>query len=151
MKVYHLGKTKFGGDLTGKGAELYGGRWNRPGFPCIYTSGTRSLALLEYAVNNSLDNIPRALSFTIYEIPGDSHFKPSRSSLPGNWTDRPTPISSMDFGTRILKENKYLILALPSVVIPQEFNYIINPNHKDFQKIKVVEIKDFVFDVRVKT
>lgn len=150
MKVYHLGKRKFAGDLTGKGAELFGGRWNRPGTPCIYTSETLSLALLEYAVNNSLDNIPRALSYTIYEIPDKGFRKALVSSLPGNWTERPVPVSTMDFGTKLLRENKHLILAVPSVVIPDEFNYLINPAHKDIQKVKIIGKKDFVFDIRLK-
>lgn len=150
MKVYHLGKTKFADDLTGKGAELFGGRWNRQGTSCIYTSGTLSLALLEYAVNNSLDNIPRALSYTIYEVPDKGYKRFEISDLPGNWTARPTPISTQDFGTLLLKENKYLVLAIPSVVVPLEYNYLINPMHKDMEKIKIVAKQDFVFDVRLK-
>lgn len=150
MQVFHLGKSKFAGDLTGRGAELFAGRWNRKGIPCIYTASTLSLSVLEYAVNNSLDNIPRALSYTIYEVPDKEVKKFSIASLPGDWADRPVPISTMDFGTRLLREGVHLIIAVPSVIVPEEYNFLINPLHKDFKKIKVAKMKDFVFDVRLK-
>lgn len=150
MKVFHLGSLKYGGDLSGKGAELFGGRWNRKGVPCIYTSATLSLAALEYAVNNSLYRIPRALSYTIYEIPDKGYHKLSISSLPGNWTDRPVPASTMDIGSELLRENKKLVMAFPSVIIPDEYNYLINPLHPDIKKVRILDIKDFVFDIRIK-
>lgn len=150
MKVFHLGWSKYAGDLTGIGAELNGGRWNNEGIPCIYTSSFLSLAVLEYAVNNSLENIPRALSYTIYDIPDTDYLKLKISSLPGNWADHPAPISTMDFGSKILKENKNLVITIPSVIIPEEYNYLINPNHADIGKVKIMEIKDFTFDIRVK-
>lgn len=150
MQVFHLGKSKFAGDLTGKGAELFAGRWNRKGVPCIYAASTLSLSVLEYAVNNSLDNIPRALSYTVYEIPDKGHKKLSISSLPGDWAERPVPASTMDFGTKLLRDGIHLIIAIPSVIVPEEYNFLINPFHRDFRKIKIVKVKDFVFDIRLK-
>lgn len=150
MQVFHLGKSKYAGDLTGKGAELFAGRWNRKGVHCIYTASTLSLSILEYAVNNSLDNIPRALSYTIYEIPDKEYKKFPISSLPGDWMDRPAPLSTMDLGTHLLREGIHLVIAVPSVIVPEEYNFLINPLHKDFKKIKVAGVKDFVFDVRLK-
>jgi RES domain-containing protein len=150
MQVFHLGKSKYAGDLMGKGAELFAGRWNRKGVPCIYAASTLSLSVLEYAVNNSLENIPRALSYTVYEIPDKSYKKFSTASLPGDWTDRPLPVSTMDFGTQLLRDCIHLVIAVPSVIIPEEYNFLLNPLHKEFKKIKVAKIKDFVFDVRLK-
>ncbi|MGH2643680.1 MAG: RES family NAD+ phosphorylase [Chitinophagaceae bacterium] len=150
MQAFHLGKSKFAGDLTGKGAELFAGRWNRKGIPCIYTASSLSLSVLEYAVNNSLDNIPRALCYTVYEIPDKEYKKFSIASLPGDWMNRPAPVSTMDFGTRFLRECMHLVIAVPSVIVPEENNFLLNPLHEDFKKIKVVGIKDFVFDVRLK-
>ena len=65
MVVYRLGGTKYATDLTGEGARLFGGRWNNEGTPCIYTSQSRALAILEYTVNINIDDIPRALSIKI--------------------------------------------------------------------------------------
>jgi RES domain-containing protein len=70
--------------------------------------------------------------------------------LPGNWKDVPAPGSTRSFGTRLLEEGKHLIIRLPSAVIPQEFNYIINPLHKDSKLCKAVAVEDFVYDVRIK-
>jgi RES domain-containing protein len=136
--------------MSGTGARLFGGRWNRSGIPCVYTSGSLSLGVLEYAVNNSLYHIPRALSCSVYDIPHTGHKKLKVAALPGDWTSRPVPVSTMDFGSRLLAEKKHLIIAVPSVIIPGEYNFLINPLHQDIIKVRLVGIEDFVFDVRLK-
>ncbi len=150
MLVYRIGITKFSSDITGKGARLNGGRWNHKLTPCIYTSESRSLALLEYTVNVSIDEIPRDLSFTILEIPEAAIHEWEEPELPGNWKEIPAPSSTKDFGTAFLKEAKALVFKIPSRVISEEFNYILNPLHADSKKFKILEIQDFVFDVRIK-
>ncbi|MGI8637275.1 MAG: RES family NAD+ phosphorylase, partial [Segetibacter sp.] len=69
MIVYRIGRLKYSKDLSGEGAKLNGGRWNHKLTPCLYTSASRSLAILEYTVNVNIDDIPRALSMTTLEIP----------------------------------------------------------------------------------
>jgi RES domain-containing protein len=71
--------------------------------------------------------------------------------LPGNWKDVPAPGAAREFGTRLLQEGQHLIIRLPSAVITQEFNFIINPRHKDLKLCKVLSAEDFVYDVRIKT
>ena len=150
MIVYRIGKTKWADDLTGEGAKLYGGRWNHAGIACLYASESRSLALLEYTVNINIDDIPRALSFTTIEVPDSSIEIITVAELPGNWKDIPSPPSARSFGTELLKAAKSLTIKIPSTVIPEEWNYLINPAHPDSNKCKIVEIKDFVYDVRLK-
>ncbi|HVG16702.1 MAG TPA: RES family NAD+ phosphorylase [Chitinophagaceae bacterium] len=150
MIVYRVGATKWAGVLNGEGARLYGGRWNEPGKPCIYTSENRSLAVLEYTVNINIDDIPRRLSITTIEING-SILKNSVSDLPGNWRASPLPASTQQFGSRQLEAAKYGILVFPSAIIPEEFNYILNPLHLDAASFKVLDVSDFVYDVRIKT
>lgn len=151
MEVFKLGKRKYSHDLTGKGAELYGGRWNLVGIPCIYTSGTRSLSFLEYTANVQLDNIPRALTYTIYEIPDSEIVDCPISTCPGNWADRPPSLLTQQFGTDLLNNDPPpLILRVPSVIISQEFNYIINPKSDKFNLIKILNIEDHVYDIRIK-
>ena len=72
MIVYRIGSTKYANDLTGEGARLNGGRWNHKLTPCVYTSESRSLAILEYTVNVNVYDIPRALSMASIEIPETS-------------------------------------------------------------------------------
>jgi len=151
MIVYRIGRTKFSKDLSGEGARLHGGRWNHISTPCIYTSETRALAVLEYTVNVNIDDIPRSLSITTFEIPDVGIKELSIADLPGNWTEFPAPASTKDFGTNLLKSGASPIIKIPSAVIVQEFNYILNPNHADSKKFKILKVEDFVYDVRIKT
>lgn len=150
MIVYRVGRTKYAHDLEGEGARLFGGRWNHKPTPCIYTSASRALALLEYTANISIDDIPRALSITTFELaPFDMH-ELAIPELPGNWRDAPAPASTKDFGTTLLKKASYAFLKIPSAIITEEFNYLLNPMFSDKQAFRIVEIKDFVYDLRIK-
>ena len=151
MILYRIGKAKYARDLTGEGARLNGGRWNHKLTPCIYTSESRSLAVLEYTVNINIDDIPRALSITTFEINTRKILELSIAELPGDWREVPAPASARDFGTKLLKEMKYPVFKLPSAVIPEEHNYLLNPLHADSSKFSIVDVKDFVYDVRIKT
>lgn len=148
MKVYRITKTKYAEDLSGTGAKLYGGRWNHIDSACIYTAESRALSVLEYAVNINIDFIPRALSLCVFEIDESQVYSLKQEGLPGNWRATPAPKSTKDYGTQFLKSNKP-ILKIPSIIIPEEFNYIINPQVASLS-FKLVEIKDFVFDLRIK-
>ena len=150
MIVYRISKTKYANDLTGEGARLYGGRWNNKLTPCIYTAETRALALLEYTVNVNVDEIPRALSIVTLQIPDKNLVELTESILPGDWKDAPAPSSTRQLGTRILNEGKTAVIKIPSVIIPGEFNYILNPLHVDSRNFKIMHIHDFIFDVRIK-
>jgi len=150
MRVYRIGKTKHANDLTGEGARLFGGRWNHKLTPCIYTSESRALALLEYTVNINIEDISRALSITIIEIPTISIQEIEEVQLPGNWKQVPAPSSTKDLGTHLLKTSAKLVLKIPSSVITEEYNYLLNPLHPDSKLFKIVDIRDFVYDVRIK-
>lgn len=150
MIVYRIGKTKFSNDLTGEGARLFGGRWNQAGTACMYTSENRALAVLEYTVNVNIDDIPRALSITEIEIPDTGIQELNISDLPGNWTEVPSPSSTKDFGTNLLKTSATGIIKIPSSIIPQEYNFILNPLHIDSKHFRIRSIQDFVYDVRIK-
>lgn len=150
MIVYKVGKTKFSKDLTGEGARLYGGRWNHILTPCIYTSESRALAVLEYTVNVNIDDIPRSLSITKFEIPDLGIQELTIAELPGNWTESPAPASTKDFGTNFLTLMIAPIIKIPSAVIKQEFNFILNPKHVAAKTFKILDVEDFVYDVRIK-
>ncbi|HZW78050.1 MAG TPA: RES family NAD+ phosphorylase [Flavobacteriaceae bacterium] len=149
MKVYRLTKTQYADDLKGTGAKLFGGRWNNVDWGCIYTAESRALSTLEYAVNINIDFIPRALSICIFEIDETKIHDVSEEVLPGNWKATPAPKSTRDFGTALLKQ-KIPIIKVPSIIIPEESNYILNPLAAD-GAFELIDIKDFVFDLRIKT
>lgn len=150
IRVYRIGLSKYARDLTGEGARLFGGRWNQKSIPCIYTSESRSLCLLEYTVNIHIDEIRRALSITTFEIPEPSIKIINEPDLPGNWKQTPAPTETKDFGTRLLNNSSYAVFKIPSIVMPQEFNYILNPLHEDSRYFNIVDIADLVYDVRIK-
>ena len=129
--------------LDGEGARLHSGRWNNPGTSCIYTSESRAMALLEYTVNTNLDDIPRALSIITIQVSEEEaaiFFMVPVSSLPGDWRSSPAPGSTKDFGTALLK--KYPGLVIPSVILPKEFNILINPMKGPGAVCSVVDIED---------
>jgi RES domain-containing protein len=109
------------------------------------------LAVLEYTVNVNIDDIPRALSITTLKIPDHPLRELKIAELPGDWAAAPAPASTKEFRTVLLQKAEHLVLKIPSAVIPGEFNYLINPSHKDSVHITIVDVQDFVYDVRIKT
>lgn len=150
MIVYRVGSSKYADDLSGTGAKINGGRWNRIGVDCLYTSESRALAVLEYTVNVNIYAIPRALSITTIDIGRVSYRRLRESELPGDWKTSPVPASVQNFGTDLLRRKTHAVLKVPSMIIPDEFNYILNPVHVDFRKFSIVNVSDFVYDIRIK-
>lgn len=148
MEVYHLGLTIFAKQLTGEGAKLHGGRWNLIGQPCIYAAASKALCVVEFAANVSLEEMPNDLSFTTYLLPDDSWASFEPEDLPPHWMETPAPGSIKEWGTKQLQ--KHLALQLPSVIIPSESNFILNPLHPNFKKIRIKEVAAFTFDRRIK-
>jgi RES domain-containing protein len=150
MVVYRVGKTKHAKDLTGEGAKINGGRWNHKSVPCLYTSESRALSILEYTVNVNVQEIPRALSITTIEISDSEILIINEDALPGNWKSVPAPTSTQDFGSNLLKSSKKAVLRIPSSVIAEEFNYLLNPLHINSRNFKIKSITDLVYDIRIK-
>jgi len=150
MLVYRIAKKDVVKDLTGTGAKLYGGRWNHRGTAVVYTSETRALAAVEFLVHVSLSNVPRGLIITTIEIPDDIvPEEVPRASLPRGWRDYPPPRQMADLGTRWAMANKSLLLRVPSAVVEQEYNILINPLHSDMGKVVLQGVEKFEFDKRL--
>jgi RES domain-containing protein len=150
VKVYRVSKSKYKNDLEGIGAKLYGGRWNNIGVSCLYTSESRALAVLEFASNVELALIPRALHISCYEVPESEFVVFSEKDMPGDWKEAPSPQSTKDFGSNYFKDPNILGIRVPSTIIPDEFNYLINPESDELGSIEALDSKDFIFDVRIK-
>lgn len=150
MIVYRLSNTRYATDLSGEGARLNGRRWNHIGMPCLYTSESRALAVLEFSVNVNIARILRHLSMIQMEIPDDI-LELRLSQLPGNWKEAPAPSSTKDFGTGLLQAAAHPVIKIPSIVIQEEFNYLLHPVHPLSKSCHVIDVKDFVYDVRIKT
>jgi RES domain-containing protein len=134
----------------GEGARRYGGRWNRPGTPIVYTSGTLSLAVLEFLVHVDSDIFPDSLVRVRATIPESVLIQTIRpSDLPRNWKDKIIPVAVQDLGTSWANAATSAVLKVPSVVIEHEWNYVLNPRHPDFNKIIWDTAVPFSFDPRL--
>jgi RES domain-containing protein len=151
VKVYRIALTKHINDLTGIGARLYGGRWNKKGVGLIYASETRALATVEYLVHMPMPFVPDDLSIATIEI-SDS-IKPKNikiSNLPKNWREDPSPYELAEIGTEWVLSNKSLLLHVPSATVEHEFNILVNPSHPDMKRVKISNIEKYKFNDRLK-
>lgn len=150
MIVYRLSKSKFSCDLTGKGAEKSGGRWNSKGTALIYTGQSRALCTTEIAVHTPLGILPNDYKLVIIEVDDTIEIKElDVRKLSKKWKVFPHAHETQLLGDKFVIENKYLILKVPSVVVQGEFNYLINPNHTDIKNVKIISIEKFNFDERL--
>jgi RES domain-containing protein len=149
MIVFRLSKQAFINDLSGMGAEKTGGRWNSKGMPVLYTAASRALAVIEVAVHVPVGIIPINYHLATIEIPDKSILKIDIKDLPKNWATNPFTRHTQDIGNNFIRNNNYLVLQVPSATVAGDINYLINPRHPDFSKIKIKAIEPFVFDVRL--
>lgn len=133
--------------LSGEGARLYGGRWNSPGRHCVYAAESRSLAVLEMSVH--LVGPARGAEWTLLtiEMPDGETAKPSH--LPDGWSAMPAGAASQSVGDAWLEQGTALALEVPSVIIPEEMNLLINPEGAGFDSVKVIDRRKFQLDLRL--
>ena len=150
MIVYRLAKEKYCNDLSGKGAELSGGRWNSKGSVIIYTSASRALCTAEIAVHIPIGIIPGNYFLAEIEIQDDITMEEvSVLQLPAKWNQFPHSHETQKIGDQFIASNKTLLLKVPSAVVQGDFNYLINPQHADFSKVKIRNTESFSFDERL--
>lgn len=150
MEVFRLSREKFASTLSGKGAALKGARWNSIGIELIYCASNRSLAMAEVAVHFTLATLPGDYVMMTILIPDELLVKKlSPSDLPNEWNAFPHPASTQVIGDMFVSGNQYCILQVPSVVTQGDYNILINPNHPDFSRIKIVKTEKFPFDKRI--
>lgn len=150
MKVFRLCRSKFANDLSGKGAEQSGGRWNSKGTAMLYTSQSVALCTVELAVHTPLGNIPSDYTLITIEIPESikaAEF--SESELPPDWKILPHANSTQLMGDEFVRSGKTAMLKVTSVVVPGEYNILINPSHPDSKGIVIKSTEAFEFDSRL--
>ncbi len=150
MLVYRIAKRQFIYDLSGEGARLYGGRWNKKGNAVVYTSGSRSLATVEYLVHLPLSVLPLDVYMAEIEMPDPESVEPvSLDNLPPDWRAFPAPIQLAEIGETWVRAGLSPVLKVPSAVVKDEWNYLLNPRHPLFQTIRIVSVEDWLFDPRL--
>lgn len=141
-------------DLTGEGAKRTGGRWNRLGVPIVYAAGTPAVACLETLVHLKAGGLPLNRYLIRIDIPDDVWGKAERltpSDLPVGWDARPHGKVSLELGADWIRRRDSCLLIVPSVIIPEEQNILINPQHADHQRILTVKERLWLYDPRLGT
>lgn len=146
MELFRITRSAFQKDLTGEGAFQYGGRWNSQGNRMIYTSSRRSLAMLEVLVHWQRPTPPPDYVVVVLFIPDAMVSKNVLYTVP-DW--RQEQQWSKQEGDNWLKEKTSLLLRVPSVVVPSEANFLVNPLHPDAGSMKIVDVEPFSFDKRL--
>lgn len=149
MKVWRICSARYPVP-DGQGARLSGGRWNLPGTAIVYTSATISLAALEILVHTDSDILPVNQIIRSAEIPDDLAIQIiEEAQLPHDWKDFPAPKALQALGSAWAGKGETAILSVPSVVINQERNYLLNPAHQDFTRIVWSPPNAFELDPRL--
>lgn len=150
MRVFRLSRKKYANDLSGKGAAKFGNRWNSKGIEMLYTAESRALAMAEVLVHLSLAILPDDYMMIEIEIPDTLEIEILKSQyLDSDWNANPPQLSTQRLGDNFIYSKKYCVLKVPSAVVKGDFNYLLNPNHIDINKIKIIEITNFPFDKRI--
>jgi RES domain-containing protein len=150
MKIYRIIPQKFALDLSGMGAKLYGGRWNRVGVPLLYTSENLSLAVLENIVHIQNPAILPTFKAITIEIP-DSFREYSVNDFPENWVSQDGFEELRKLTDDFIKSGEFLAMKVPSAIIEMEYNFLINPQHSLFKDVSIIKQQDFSFDQRLFT
>lgn len=135
--------------FDGEGARLFGGRWNSPGVAMVYVASTRALAVLELAVH--LDRSTLLASFVLIPCKFAERLvtRLDRAVLPSHWRRNPAPPELASIGDAWIKQAQSVVLAVPSAIIEEEMDYLLNPGHADFSAITVGHPEPFEFDQRM--
>jgi len=152
MKVFRIEREKYlKTTLTGIGASMSTGyRWNSLNTKLVYTAESRALATLEISVHLDLsEDLPQDRYYIEIDIPDDITFQEVLiKDLPDNWDSKPPILTTQIIGDDFVSQNIACVLKVPSSIVPQEYNYLINPNHSDFKKIKIISKTRMKFDSR---
>ncbi len=153
MDLFRIAQDKFAEDLSGNGARLFGGRWNSEGYFALYTSTTRALALLETLAHTPAKMLDTKVYQLITLTVPDNLFseKIIESQLPAGWDAADARWVTKKLGDIFFKEKKSLLFSVPSVLVKEELNYVLNPLHPDMRKVKILHKRRVEFDKRVGT
>ena len=150
MQAWRIAKRAYALDLSGTGARLTGGRWNSPGVAAIYAGMTAEIAAMEKLVHTS-DLLPQDLVLAVLVLPDDAklYARYGVNDLPGGWDALPSSASAISIGDKFLLDSKHLGLFVPSAIMPEATNVVLNPNHPEFGNVTISVVRSFEFDSRL--
>lgn len=150
MRLFRIARGRHIHDLSGEGARLYGGRWNRKGTPLLYTSESRSLATVEFLVHLPLNLLPSDLFIAELELFDDP--TPGQlfaNELPVGWDSFPAMPRLAEIAVERMTREQLVALRVPSIVVAKEWNIILNPLHRHYQRLTIVAVEPYHIDRRL--
>jgi RES domain-containing protein len=149
MRVWRIARGIYD-PLDGEGPRRLGGRWNSPRRPVVYTASHLSLSIVEVLVHTDPDLIPDDLMAFEIQVPESATVAAVQpSDLPAHWTDIPNHPACREIGDAWLQRGEHPVLAVPSAVVPEELNFLINPAHPAASGLEVLSSRPFTFDARL--
>ncbi len=146
--IYRITLTKYSFSLVSPGTE---GRWNSKGYFMIYTAGSRALACLENLVHRNSEGLKENFKVLIIKVPSKIFIPQiTEKDLPPDWYQPAGRIITRTLGNDWLRSLNSSIIKVPSAIIKGEYNFLLNPGHKDFEKFCIHRSDDFFFDNRLK-
>ena len=150
MQVWRLVKTRYAATpFDGEGARLYGARWNGPGNRVEYASSNSALAVLEVLVHMTGGGGLPGYSLVCASLPDSLVEVIARADLPGNWDSSPVPPEVQAVGDAWLASTRSLALRVPSALVRDSYNLLINPEHGDFGRLAIISSEPYNFDRRL--
>lgn len=150
MRLWRITTRKWALDTLCEGARLYGGRWNPIAWPVMYAGTTIEICALEKFVHLAGSAHPPLVLVAI-DVPDDPAlaWQPLPAQLPADWAELPVPASTQEFGRSWIESGRGLVLFVPSAIIPESSNAVINPRHPAYQDIRLEIVREFTFDARM--
>ncbi|AFZ38090.1 hypothetical protein STA3757_48530 (plasmid) [Stanieria sp. NIES-3757] len=160
MLLYRIAKSKYANDLSGEGARRAGGRWNYKGTPVVYTADSTALATLETLVHFPLNLTPKnraisqrsAVRPATIELPDELPITTiDLADLPDNWATYPASNQLAEIGNDWIQKQETVAFCVPSSITPnaEGRNYILNPAHPDFTRVRIIKINEYRYDSRL--
>jgi RES domain-containing protein len=148
MIVYRITNEAYKNDISGNGAALYGSRWNSKGTHLLYTCQFISLSILESLVHLRRNEIPPDQYLLHIEFPDEKKITEiSYKKMKGNWHEEFE--YTQWIGDQFMKNQEGLVLKVPSAIVPQEHNFLFNPLHAEFKKVKILSSEILELDKRL--
>jgi len=148
MIVYRITNEAYKKDISGNGAALYGSRWNSKGIHLLYTSQSISLSILESLVHLKRKEIPPTQYLLHIEIPEEKEpAEISYKKIKNGWQEDLK--YSQWMGDQFIQNKQNLFLKVPSVLVPQESNVLLNPLHQEYKKVKIIAAELLELDKRL--
>ena len=135
--------------FDGQGAKLYGGRWNSKGTAMVYTASSLSLAAMEMLIHLEADEVLNRYVCIPIEFDAKLVFSLDPQTLPHDWRNSTAPLSTIHLGDQWVRHQQSAILEVPSALVLEESNFLINPAHPDFHQLSIGPSRSFAYDPRL--